>query len=437
MTRDLRAIIEAAPPITVRDTWPEPDMRLVTDDRPRAPKLENEALPAGWERWIHEEAAARACSRDHIAAGLIGAASAWIGNARRAAATADWTEPAQVWIALIGPPSSGKTPALRPFITTSQALEREEEPAWRETMARHDRDAEAAKERNKAWRAKVRDSVSNGNAPGARPADADAPVPPPRPRMVAMDSSTEELQRLLAEAPRGLLYFRDELAGWLGTFDRYGGNGADRAFYLECWNGGAYICDRVRYHGAPIRIEHAGLSILGGMVPDRLRKMLAGAEDGLAERLIYIWPDPVPIGPLADYRDEDAALRSGTLLSTARQLRAAMMGSDRHGQPAPIARRLNGDARILFDEARREWMARARDNAGLAAGWAGKNPGRLLRLALVYELLAWALGGGDEPTEISADSIARAADYLDYAGVMLDRVMAGLATRPKPTATPP
>jgi hypothetical protein len=30
------------------------------------------------------------CPRDYIAAGLIGAASAWIGNARRVAATADW-----------------------------------------------------------------------------------------------------------------------------------------------------------------------------------------------------------------------------------------------------------------------------------------------------------------------------------------------------------
>jgi len=54
-----------------------------------------------------------------------------------------------------------------------------------------------------------------------------------------MGTSTEALQRLLADNPRGLLHVRDELAGWLGSFDRYGGNGADRSFYLECWNGGA------------------------------------------------------------------------------------------------------------------------------------------------------------------------------------------------------
>jgi Protein of unknown function (DUF3987) len=242
-----------------------------------------------------------------------------------------------------------------------------------------------------------------------------------------MDSSTEELQRMLADAPRGLLHVRDELAGWVGSFDRYGGDGADRAFFLECWNGGAYVCDRVRYHGAPIRIEHAALSIFGGMVPDRLRKMLAGAADGLAERLIYIWADPVPIGPLADRGNFEAAERRDMLMGAARRLRAQPMGSDQYGMPAPIALRLDDDARLLFDDARCEWMARARGGSGLVAGWAGKNPGRLLRLALVFELLAAAVRGGAEPATVSADAIARAAAYLDYAANMLDRVMAGVA----------
>jgi hypothetical protein len=91
--------------------WPEPDMRLIEDDHAPAPALDDDALPAGWEPWIREEAAARGCPRDYIAASLIGTASAVIGNARRVAATADWNEPAQLWFALIGAPSAGK---LRP-----------------------------------------------------------------------------------------------------------------------------------------------------------------------------------------------------------------------------------------------------------------------------------------------------------------------------------
>jgi hypothetical protein len=219
----VRATIDDAPEMNARDTWPEPDMRLVDEDRAPAPSLGDDAMPAGWEPWITAEAEARACPRDYVAAGLIGAASAWIGNARRIAATADWTEPPHVWMALVGAPSVGKTPALRPMIEASRVVEREAEPAWREALARHERDVEAANAADKAWREAVRAAIKGGDPPPDRPAEAAAPIEPPRPRILAMDASTEELQRLLADNPRGLQCVRDELAGWLGGFDRYSG----------------------------------------------------------------------------------------------------------------------------------------------------------------------------------------------------------------------
>jgi hypothetical protein len=405
----------------------EPDMRLVEDDCVPAPTLDDDALPAGWKDWISSEAAARGCPHDYVAAALIGAASGWTGNARRIAATADWTEPAHLWFVNIGVPSAGKTPALRPMIDASRRLERDAEPAWREAVAKCERDAEAASACDKEWREQVKEAARNGRVPPNRSADADQPVRPPRPRLIAMDSSTEELQRMLAEAPRGLIYVRDELTGWLGGFDRYGGNGADRSFFLECWNGGAYVCDRVRYHGEPIRIEHASLAIIGGMVPDRLREVLADADDGLTARLVFIWPEPPPITKLSDRGDKDAAQRRKMLLDAAHRLRSLAMGADEHSAPAPIALRLDDDARQLFDEIRCDAMEKARSAHGLAAGWYGKNPGRALRLALVYELLRWGLHGDVQANTVSADSVARAGAFLDYAARMLSRVTAGLA----------
>src|SRR5271170_5072696 len=118
-------------------SWPEPDMRLVEDDRVPAPALDNDALPVGWGAWIAAEAAARGCPRDYVAAGLIVGASAWLGNARHVAATRTWHQPPHLWLALIGPPSAGKTPALRPIVETMRAVEREAEPAWREACAQH------------------------------------------------------------------------------------------------------------------------------------------------------------------------------------------------------------------------------------------------------------------------------------------------------------
>jgi hypothetical protein len=426
---NLRAIISGAKEVKENDTWPEPDMRITEDDRAPAPMLADDALPAGWAKWITAEAAVRACPRDYFAAGLIGAASAIIGNARRVMATADWTEPAHLWFALVGAPSAGKTPALQPMIQACRTIERDAEPTWRTALAAYERDAEAAKARDKTWRDEVRAACTDGTTPPDRPANAIEPDTPPRPRVAVMNTSTEELTNILAENPRGLLYSRDELAAWFGEFDRYGGNGADRAFYLECWNGGAYVCDRVKYHGKPVRIEHASLAILGGMVPDRLREALADADDGLAARLIFVWPDPEPIAPLNDRGDKDARDRRTMLLTAARRLRALAMGTDAHGAPAPRGLPLDDDARKLFDEVRRDAMTRSRSACGLAAGWHGKNPGRALRLALDYELLAWAACEDDvpEPKCVSADAMARAGDYIEHASAMLDRVAGGLA----------
>ena len=438
---NVRAIVGEAPEMTTRDTWPTLDMRLVDDDRAPPPALEDDALPASWGAWIAAEAVARACPRDYIAAGLIGAASGWINNARRIAPTADWTEATHLWFAVIGPPSTGKTPALEPMIKASGKLERGDEPAWRMALAKYERDAEAARAVEETWRDEVRKAAKEKNATKDRgdtkketvlpdrPAAAEAPKKPPRPRVVTMDTSTEELQRLLADNPRGLLHVRDELAGWLGGFDRYGGNGGDRGFYLECWNGGAYVSDRVKFNGVPLRIEHTSLAIVGGMVPDRLREALAAADDGLPERFIFIWPDPAPIAPLCERGDTDAAQRRNTLDTAATRLHALKMGADDQGDPTPIALQLDRDAFRLFDEQRQEAMWRARAASGLAAGWHGKNPGRLVRLALVFEHLAWAAcdDGTTEPASVSADAVARAGGYIDYAATIFERVIAGLA----------
>jgi hypothetical protein len=204
-------------------------------------------------------------------------------------------------------------------------------------------------------------------------------------------------------------------------------NGGDRAFFLEAWNGGTYTIDRVKHRGQPVRISRAALGILGGMQPDRLREALAGADDGLAARFAYVWPDPPPISKLASEPDETMRDRRNQLIEAARRLHGLQMCVDAAREPAPGLLRLDRSALALFDELRQEAMQRARSSRGLAGGWHGKTPGRALRLALVFELLAWSVGNGPEPRAISADAMARAGGYLDYLAAMFDRTTAGLA----------
>ena len=78
--------------------------------------------------------------------------------------------------------------------------------------------------------------------------------------------------------------------------------------------------DRVKYRGQPVRIPRTALAIPGGMQPDRLRGALAGADDGLAARLAYVWPDPAPILSLANEAQAEAHARCDQLTAGARRL---------------------------------------------------------------------------------------------------------------------
>jgi hypothetical protein len=408
--------------------WPAPDMRIVEDDRAPTPALDDDALPAGWGEWITKEAASRGCPRDYVASSLITGASIWIGNARHVAATPTWTEPANVWMALIGDPSTGKTPGARTVIEACRDVEKDAEPKWQAAMEEHNGLAEAARAITEQWRAAVREATKKGEPVPMRPPGADAPPEPPQPRVLVMDSTTEKLQQLLAGQPRGLLWARDELSGWLGNLDRYGGNGGDRAFFLEAWNGGVYVVDRVKHGDKPVRIPRATVALFGGIQPDRLKEALAGADDGLAARFAYVWPELPPIEPLPTEPDAAARGRRERLTSAALRLYGLPM-DDTAGDPAPRLMPLDKEAFVLFDELRQEALQRVRSSRGLAKGWHGKTPGRALRLALIFELLAWAAANDRAvpPRMISADAMARVGAHLDYLAAMFDKVTSGLA----------
>jgi hypothetical protein len=334
-------------------------------------------------------------------------------------------------MALVGGPSWGKTPSMRPFIQATGELEADDEPAWKETLGAYERDVGYAKACQEQWRDQVRQAVTVGSPPPDMPDSARTPEPPARPRLRIADATVEEIGAILAGNPRGLLQTRDELAGWLGSMDRYGGNGADRAFYLECWNGGSYMIDRRKHSGQPVRLSHASLAILGGLQPDKLKEALAGADDGLAERFLYIWPAAAAYRDLNILNNEQEAAvrrRAELLLNAGRRLRALKMGQNERREPVPIGVGLEPDAFQLLNEIRRDADAKAKSSNGLAAGWYGKTPARALRLALVFQLLGWAMGSREapEPRCITASAIADAGEYLDYAGEMLEHVLAGL-----------
>jgi hypothetical protein len=380
------------------------------------PELPAETFRHYWHYWLEAEAENRSAPIDFVAGGLLASASALIGNARWVSPWPGWKEPAVLWLAEVGDPSSGKSPAQDAVREPMSLLEAELALGYADDLHRWRTQAQQAKARRAKWEPEVKAAVDKGYPTPEMPREAVDPEKPPRPRLVLTDTTPEEAARLVAGQPRGLLMHRDELAGFIGGFDRYGGGGAERAFWIEAYGGRRFVVDRVKSSGDPIIIPRLSIAVLGGLQPDKLASALfAGDDDGFAARFFYLWPDPVPPRRptrVVDYQAVAAAFR---------RLQALPMGTDENGDPCPVLVRLDGAAADLFDEWRQE---HAKETAsGKLAGHFGKMPGQLLRLALVLEFLWWSAAAGEpEPTEVSLDAVLAAAALLeDYFKPMAER----------------
>ena len=81
---------------------------------------------------------------------------------------------------------------------------------------------EEAKAVRSEWESEVREAVKAGSPAPEMPERAVEPERPPRPRIVITDITPEAAARQAAAHQKGLLLHRDELAGFIGNFDRYG-----------------------------------------------------------------------------------------------------------------------------------------------------------------------------------------------------------------------
>ncbi len=144
------------------------------------------------------------CPIDFPAVAILAAASGLIGRSASLLIKPGYFESASLYMALVGTPSSGKSPALgaalAPVWSIASMLDqvgRAEMDAWEKTDPNH-----------------------RGKKPTLR-------------RIVTTDPTTEALGPILSRNPRGLIVAPDEMTKWVMSMDQYkGGKGGDRQFCL-------------------------------------------------------------------------------------------------------------------------------------------------------------------------------------------------------------
>ena len=371
-----------------------------------------EQLPGPARNLVTEGAASIGCDPALIALPLLSGLAAAIGNTRSIELKPGWAEPAVIYTAVVADSGARKSPAHDKAL---HGLTVAQDEAFRRNVEEA-KSYEAAKLAYDADLADWRKSGRKRHEPVPEP-----PSPPTPTRYIVSDTTTEALVCILSENPRGVLVARDELSGWVESFDCYReGRGGDTAFWLSAHRAGPVTVDRKSGDKRTLHVPHAAVCVCGTIQPDVLCRVLGKThvEDGLLPRFLLAHPPRTP------RRWTDSEVSSKTLDAAARlykDLLALDMEADGNGNPSP--RRLT-----LTLKARELWIAFVNEHGvemdtltgALAAVWS-KLEGYAARFALILHLVRVVSGEATLHDQVDADSIK--------AGIVLAKWFGGEARR--------
>lgn len=386
-----------------------------------APAFPLAVLPPGVRAYVGRAAASLSVPPEMIAVPLLALAGSLAGNRLRLVLKAGFEVLPALWVAVVAPPGSAKTPALG---FARHGLEARQRAAY----AQWEYESDSYEAQLRAWGATR---------------EGDRGPEPRRPRLRhywTANTTTEALAGTLTQA-HGVALVADELSGWIAGMDQYrSGKGADRQTFLSLWSGVSTKIDRKSQ--PPVLIEQPVVGIAGGIQDDLVATLHDARQrrDGLIERFLFVRPetepgfwteDDVPPALLAELERVFMAIDG-----LPARVGAPAAGSSSGGVAGDWsgAVRFHPEARAVwrgwFDD-NTEWV---RESSGLERGFASKWPVQTARLALVLHLL-WAASEGSDPLRMmSAERLDRAIELADWFRMHLSRVLPLFAPVPPDSA---
>ena len=357
------------------DTRDAPETTIPPADAPRWQAFPLEALPQPVRGYADRAARAIGCDPSMVAVPMLAVLASLLGNTRRVSIKRRWNEPCILWTATVLKSGGGKSPAFDAAIEPLQQIQHE-------LIQRHVRERETYDTAKLTYdRDLAKWKRSGGDEPPEEPAE------PTVISVLTTDATVEALAALLQDNPRGLLLGRDELSGWIGSFDRYAkGGGGDAAHWLAMHGGRPLRVDRKT--GQRITyVRQASVSVTGTIQPAILRRVLGevNLENGMGARLMLAMPPQRP----RRWSDEDVPEDD---LRVMQELTAGLYAlqpmHDDDGQPQPRLVKLTPGALERFIAFFNAHNAETPDLSSdeLTAAYA-KLEGGAARLALVHHLI--------------------------------------------------
>ncbi len=340
------------------------------------------ALPEPVRGFIAAGAKAIGCDPSYLALPMLVAIASAIGNARRLELKRGWSAPAILWGAVVGESGTSKTPAFKLVMRPVRERQRKALDRLAEEMKQYEIEFARWEKEMAAWK---RDKNTTSDPPAK-------PDEPQTERVIVSDVTVEALAPILQANPRGLLLARDELAGWIGSFDRYAGKsgaGADSANWLSMFNAESIIVDRKTGMPRTIHVPQAAMCVTGGIQPGILQRALGTEhrESGLAARLLLSCPPRRAKQWTEADIDPKAEAEMVRLFDRLYELQPT---ESEDGESRPALVRLAPEAKVAWTTYYDAHAQEQTDLTGdLSAAWS-KLEEYAARLALVVHFTRWA-----------------------------------------------
>lgn len=194
---------------------------------------------------------------DFSAAGLMFAFSTLIGNKYKLKVKNGWEATPIFWFACVGFPGTIKTHPIKTMLKPLSILDKT-------SKRRYDLELE---EYNR-----LKENEQSLKKPLFK-------------QILISDYTVEALHNIHNINKRGIGLYKDELKGFLNDMNKYR-KGSDEEFWLESFNNGSYIVNRVTKE--PIMVDNICINIIGTIQHDVLNKVIGEYKgNGLIDRFLF------------------------------------------------------------------------------------------------------------------------------------------------------
>ena len=417
------------------ETWPEPKA-LETFLHPVLP-MTPEMIPDPVRDHICDIAYRMQCPLDFPAVSFVVMTGSVIGNSCRVRPKQydNWEVVPNLWGALIGPPGSYKSPAMKEAFRTLSRLELDAGQTSEKQSAQYEADVRkfnvTQKALERAWEAALKKTYEKPDDHNLKDkaanlerqlAELTEPQKPPHRQFSINDTTPEALQDLVADNPRGILYFNDEIVSIWDAW-RIPGREAMKGLLLTAYNGNEPLkLARIR-RGRKI-IPDVCVSLFGGIQPDRLVQFLRDnkdnniKDDGCIHRFqAMCFPDPINLEnykPVDQWPNTDAKNHAFELIQKIASMNYWDYGADRDDYSHFPFFKFAQDARDTYqawDVAQRKKIT-DKNNNPLFARHVAKSDKLLNSLSGIFHLLE--LAHTNKPGKISLQNLKLGIAWTEY-----------------------